>query len=262
MTELRTSRTGDVFDLDGKVAVVSGGSRGIGEAAALLLARYGARVIVSSRKLESSEAAAARIRAAGGIAHAHACHIGDLNQIESLFTTVDREHGRLDILVNCAAANPYFGPLVDIGAAAFQKTFDINVRGYFFSSAAAVKIMARCGGGSIINVGSINAVAPMENQGVYAITKGAIMTMTRAFALECAPSRVRVNAVLPGVTRTRFSAALTEDDEFTARALARIPLKRIAEPQEMAGAIVYLASDAASYATGLCMNVDGGYLAA
>jgi NAD(P)-dependent dehydrogenase (short-subunit alcohol dehydrogenase family) len=254
--------TKDVFDLGGKVAVVSGGSRGIGEAAAQLLARHGARVIVSSRKLDASEAAAARICAAGGIAHAKACHIGDLDQIESLFAGVEREHGRLDILVNCAAANPYFGPLVDIGAEAFQKTFDINVRGYFFCSTAAVKIMARCGGGSIVNVGSINGVAPMVNQGVYAITKGAIMTMTRAFALECASSRVRVNAILPGVTRTRFSAALTEDDAFTATALARIPLKRIADPQEMAGAILYLASDAASYATGVCLNVDGGYLAA
>lgn len=254
-------RTEDLFDLNGRVAVVNGGSRGIGEAAAQLLARHGARVIVSSRKLDSSEAAAARIRAAGGIAHAHACHIGDLEQIDSLFTTVEREYDRLDILVNCAAANPYYGPLVNIGVEAFQKTFDINVRGYFFSSTAAVKIMGRSGGGSIVNVGSINGSAPMVNQGVYSITKGAIMTMTRAFALECAVSNIRVNAVLPGVTRTRFSAALTDDENFTAKALARIPLNRLADPQEMAGAILYLASDASSYTTGACLNVDGGYLA-
>lgn len=137
----------------------------------------------------------------------------------------------------------------------------MNIRGYFLSSAAAAKIMARNGGGSIVNVASINGVAPMENQGIYSITKGAIVTMTRAFALECAQIGVRVNAVLPGVTDTRFSAALTQDQEFTRNSLARIPMKRIAEPEEMAGAILYFASAAASYTTGACLNVDGGYLA-
>lgn len=249
------------FDLTGRIALVSGGSRGIGAAAAEILARHGAHVIVSSRKLEASQQAAASIRASGGIADAHACHIGDLEQIHSLFAMIERDHARLDILVNCAAANPYYGPMTGISVEAFQKTFDVNVRGYFFSSTAAAKLMAKNGRGSIINVGSINGLAPIDQQGVYSITKGAIDTMTRAFAIECAGSNVRVNAVLPGVTRTRFSAALTDNDEFTAKALARIPLKRIAEPAEIAGAILYLASDASTYTTGISLNVDGGYLA-
>ena len=249
------------FKLDGKIALVTGASRGIGEAIVRTLAAYGAHVIVSSRKQDACEAVAADIHNNGGKAEAIACHIGEMAQIEALFAAIAARHGRLDILVNNAAANPYFGHIVDTDLGAFQKTVDVNIRGYFFSSSLGAKLMAKNGGGSIINVASINAVVPGAKQGIYSITKGAIVTMTKAFANECAPMGVRVNALLPGLTDTKFAAALVHDEEMRKPMLSRIALDRVAQPNEMAGAVLYLASDAASYTTGVCLNVDGGFLA-
>ena len=249
------------FKLDGKIALVTGASRGIGEAIARTFAAYGAHVIVSSRKQDACEAVAADIRKNGGKAEAIACHVGEMAQIEAVFAAIEARHGRLDILVNNAATNPYFGHIVDTDLGAFQKTVDVNIRGYFFSSSLGAKLMAKNGGGSIINVASINAVVPGAKQGIYSITKGAIVTMTKAFANECAPMGVRVNALLPGLTDTKFAAALVHDEEMRKPMLSRIALGRVAQPHEMAGAVLYLASDAASYTTGVCLNVDGGFLA-
>ena len=249
------------FKLDGKIALVTGASRGIGEAIVRSLAACGAHVIVSSRKQDACEAVAADIRKNGGKAEAIACHIGELPQIEALFAAIEARHGRLDILVNNAATNPYFGHIVDTDLGAFQKTVDVNIRGYFFSCSLGAKLMAKNSGGSIINVASVNAVVPGPKQGIYSITKGAIVTMTKAFANECAPMGVRVNALLPGLTDTKFAAALVHDEEMRKPMLSRVALGRVAQPHEMAGAVLYLASDAASYTTGVCLNVDGGFLA-
>jgi NAD(P)-dependent dehydrogenase (short-subunit alcohol dehydrogenase family) len=249
----------DGFDLTGKVALVTGASRGIGEATARLLARHGAHVIVSARKAEGCETVAAAIRADGGSAEAFPCHIGDMDQIEAIFAHIRANHGRLDALVNNAATNPYFGPIQDTDLGAFQKTLDVNVRGYFFMSAAAVKIMATHGGGAIVNVASVNAVVPGLNQGIYSITKAAVVGMTKAFARECAPLGVRVNALLPGLTRTKLAGALLEG-ENRKKWETTIPMARPAEPEEMAGAVLYLVSGAASYTTGVSLNVDGGFL--
>jgi NAD(P)-dependent dehydrogenase (short-subunit alcohol dehydrogenase family) len=251
----------DSFDLAGKIALVAGASRGIGEAIAHLLAQHGAHVIVASRKLEGCEAVAAAIRAAGGQAEAHRCHLGEMEDIAETFAWLSARHGRLDILVNNGATNVYYGPIQDTDLAAYQKTMDVNVRGYFFMSAAAMKLMATHGGGTILNVASINAVVPGLLQGVYSITKAAVVGMTKAFAREGAPLGVRVNALLPGLTRTKLAGALLEG-ETGANWVARIPMARAAEPQEMAGAVLYLASPAASYTTGVALNVDGGYLVA
>jgi NAD(P)-dependent dehydrogenase (short-subunit alcohol dehydrogenase family) len=253
--------TPDLFDLTGKVALVTGASRGIGEAVAKTLAAYGAHVIVSSRKADACEAVVSAIRAAGGTAEARACHIGDMAQIDALFAGIEAAHGRLDILVNNAATNPHFGSIVDTDLSAFQKTVDVNIRGYFFMSAQGAKLMAKNGGGSIINVASVNGVTPGALQGIYSITKAAVISMTKAFAKECAPMGVRVNALLPGATDTKFASALFHNPAIMEKALTRIPLNRIAEPDEMAGTVLYLASGAASYTTGACINVDGGYLA-
>ena len=249
----------DGFDLTGKVALVTGASRGIGEAIAHLLARHGAHVVVSSRKLADCETVAAAIRDEGGKAEAFACHIGDMDQIERVFTHLRDTHGRVDILVNNAATNPYFGPIQDTDLGAFQKTLDVNVRGYFYMSAAAVKIMAGHGGGAIVNVASVNAVVPGLNQGIYSITKAAVVGMTKAFARECAPLGVRVNALLPGLTRTRLAGALLEG-EHRKKWETNIPMARPAEPSEMAGAVLYLVGGASSYTTGVALNVDGGFL--
>jgi len=253
------SRT-HLFDLDGKVAFVSGASRGIGEAIAHLLAQQGAHVIVSSRKLEACQQVAAAIQAASGQATALACHIGELEQIQQVFQTLRSQFGRLDILVNNAATNPQFGHVLDTDAAAFQKTVDVNIRGYFFMSVEAGKLMREHGGGSIINVASINGVSPGALQGVYSMTKAAVINMTKVFAKECAGLGIRCNALLPGLTDTRFASALVGNASILKTALAQIPLGRVAHPGEMAGAVLYLASDASSYTTGVALNVDGGFL--
>ena len=251
--------TTPTFDLSGKVALVAGGSRGIGESIAHLLARHGAHVIVTSRKIEGCEAVAAAIREAGGRAEARVCHIGEMDHIADTFAWLRATHGRLDILINNGATNVYYGPIQDTDLGAYQKTMDVNVRGYFFMSAEAVKLMATHGGGSIVNVASVNAVVPGMLQGVYSMTKAAVVGMTKAFARECAPQGVRVNALLPGLTRTRLASGLIEG-ETGEKWAAHIPMARPAEPDEMAGAVLYLVSGAASYTTGVALNVDGGYL--
>ena len=249
-----------LFDLDGKIAFVSGASRGIGEAIAYLLAQQGAHVIVSSRKLEGCQQVADAIIAAGGKATAVACHIGELEQIQQVFASIREQFGRLDILVNNAATNPQFCNVLDTDPGAFQKTVDVNIRGYFFMSVEAGKLMREHGGGSIINVASINGVSPGHFQGIYSVPKAAVINMTKVFAKECAPFGIRCNALLPGLTDTKFASALVKNDAILNVALQQIPLKRVAAPEEMAGAVLYLASEASSYTTGTALNVDGGYL--
>lgn len=251
----------DHFNLDGKVAVVGGASRGIGEAIAKILADYGAQVIVSSRRYDGCKAVADSIAASGGKAEPFPCHIGELSQITQLFDHVAQKYGRCDILVNNAAANPYYGHVLDIPVEAFEKTLDTNVRGYFYMSVAAGRLMKQGAGGSIINVASVGGVTPGDKQAVYSMTKAAILNMTRGFANECAQFNIRVNALLPGLTRTKFAQALHDDEDFHTSAMFRTPMKRSADPGEMAGAVLYLASDASSYTTGSWITVDGGFLA-
>ncbi len=249
-----------LFDLDGKIAFVSGASRGIGEAIAKLLAQQGAHVIVSSRKIDGCQAVADSITAEGGKATAIACHIGEMEQIQSVFAQIREQFGRLDILVNNAATNPQFCNVLDTDLSAFQKTVDVNIRGYYFMSIEGGKLMKENGGGSIINVASINGVSPGEFQGIYSVTKAAVISMTKVFAKECAQFGIRCNALLPGLTDTKFASALTKNDSILKIALQRIPLKRVADPSEMAGTVLYFASDASSYTTGVALNVDGGFL--
>ena len=249
-----------LFDLTGKIALVSGASRGIGEEIARLLAEQGAHVIVSSRKIDDCQKVADAIIAGGGKATAVACHIGEMEQIQSVFGFIRDNFGRLDILVNNAATNPQFGNVLDTDLTAFQKTVDVNIRGYYFMSIEGGKLMKTNGGGSIINVASVNGVTPGEMQGVYSVTKAAVISMTKVFAKECAQFGIRCNALLPGLTDTKFASALTSNDAILKIALQRIPLKRVADPSEMAGAVLYLASSASSYTTGVALNVDGGFL--
>ena len=248
------------FDLSGRIALVTGASRGIGEAIARLLAAHGAHVIVSSRKVVDCERVVELIRDAGGSAEAMACHIGEMEQIRALFANLRANHGRLDILVNNAATNPYFGPILDTDLGAFQKTVDVNIRGYFFMSVEGGKLMRDGKGGAIVNVASVNGVIPGPMQGIYSVTKAAVISMTEAFARECAGMNIRVNALLPGMTDTKFAAALVKNDAIRTTALQHVAMNRVAQPEEMAGAVLYLVSDAASYTTGTSINVDGGYL--
>ena len=250
----------NLFDLTGRVALVTGASRGIGESVARTLADYGAHVIVSSRKIDACEAVAQSIREGGCSAEAVACHIGEMEQIDAIWDHIGETHGKLDILVNNAAANPYFGPIEDTDLGAFQKTVDVNIRGYFFMCARGAQLMKKAGGGSIVNVASVNGVNPGHFQGIYSITKAAVISMTKSFAMELGQQGVRVNALLPGLTDTKFASALTSNDAIKKQAMAHIPMKRVADPSEMAGTVLYLVSDASTYTTGACINADGGYL--
>ena len=249
------------FRLDGRIALVTGASRGIGEAIAKLLAQQGAHVIVSSRKQADCQSVVEAITGSGGSAEALACHIGELEQIQAAIGTIKDRHQRLDILVNNAATNPYMGHILDTDPAAFQKTVDVNIRGYFFMSVEAGKLMREQGGGVIVNTASVNGLSPGAMQGIYSITKAAVINMTKAFAKECAPHKIRCNALLPGLTKTRFAGALFDNEGVYDEVVKSIPLHRHAEPEEMAGAVLYLVSDSASYTTGECIVVDGGLTA-
>ena len=249
------------FSLTDKIALITGASRGIGEAIAATLAEYGARCILVSRKMEGLQAVKDKIEHSGGQARAIACHTGNLEQIKQLFEQIQNDYGRLDILVNNAATNPHFGEMLDADEAVWDKTNEVNLKGPFFIIQHASRLMEKSGGGAIVNVASINGIRPVPMQGIYSITKAALISMTKAFAKELAAKNIRVNALLPGLTETHFSEALIKTESIYNYALQHIPLRRHAQPAEMAGAVLYLVSDAASFTTGTCIVCDGGALA-
>jgi NAD(P)-dependent dehydrogenase (short-subunit alcohol dehydrogenase family) len=248
------------FRLDGKVAIVAGGSRGIGKAIALGFAEQGARLALASRKQEALDKVAEEIRRKGTECLAVACHMGKPDQIRSFFDKVMKTYGTVDILVNNAATNPYFGTFLDAPEEAWDKTLDVNLKGPFLMTQAAARIMMQKGGGSIINISSVGAFRANPMQGIYGVTKAGMVNMTKTFAQELAPVKVRVNAICPGLTETKFSEVLIQTREIYDLALQKIPMKRHAQPEEIVGAALYLASDASSYVTGSCITVDGGMM--
>lgn len=249
------------FNLNNKIALVTGASRGIGEAVAITLADYGAHCILVSRKADALEAVASKIASRGGKAEVIACNVGDLKQIEGLFAKIREKYGRLDILINNAATNPYFGEMIGADEGVWNKTFDVNLKGPFFMIQHAAKLMETTGGGAIVNVSSINGVKPALLQGVYSITKAGLISMTQGFAKELAGKKIRVNALLPGLVDTHFSKAIMDNEIIHDIAVKMIPMNRHAEPREIAGVVLYLVSDAASFTTGASFVVDGGALA-
>jgi NAD(P)-dependent dehydrogenase (short-subunit alcohol dehydrogenase family) len=250
-----------LFDLSGRTALVSGASRGIGASIARLLAAQGAHVICASRKRENCEETVATIRADGGSAEAQEMHVGDAASIEALFGTLDAADKTASILINNAAANPYFGPALEMSLPAYEKTVEVNLRGYFWTTVQAARRMAAAEGGSIVNIASVNARRPAFGQLVYSMTKAGIVNMSEGFAKELAAQKIRVNAILPGLTDTKFASALTGNPKILDMMLRMIPLQRVAQPDEIAPMALFLASDAASYVTGATFAVDGGYLA-
>lgn len=243
-----------------QVVLITGASRGIGEAIAHQFAAQGAHVVVSSRSQEGIDQVANKIKANGGQASAITCHNGEKDSREQLIQQTVDQLGRIDVMINNAAANPYFGNVLDMGFAAIQKTIEVNIEGYFHMSQLAGQIMRTQKTGVIINTSSVNGRITGYNQSLYSASKAAIISMTESFAKECAPFGIRVNAVLPGLTDTKFASALTQNEAMLKMLLPQIPLGRVAQPEEIAPAYLFLASKAAQYITGVSLPVDGGYL--
>jgi NAD(P)-dependent dehydrogenase (short-subunit alcohol dehydrogenase family) len=250
--------------LEDKVAVVTGASRGIGEAIARACAAEGARVAIASRKIDGLEPVAKSIRDAGGHALAIAAHMGREEDVAHLFERASAELGGVDILVNNAATNPHFGPMLTLDWPAWDKTFEVNLKGYFAATRALVlHLRERTDRGdrtaSVINIASVLGTMGAPMQGIYGMTKAAVISMTKTLAYELGADAVRVNAIAPGLVQTRFAAALIDNDPIRNMVLDRTALKRVAQPHDISGAAVFLASDEAAYVTGSVLTVDGGW---
>lgn len=248
--------------LQDRLAVVTGASRGIGRSVALAFAREGAVVVLASRKPEGVEAVAVEIAAAGGRAHARALHVGQLDAIGPWWDRLEAEVGTPDILVNNAGTNPHFGPLLTFEWAAFDKTFEVNLKGAVEMTRQLARRHLAKGAGrpaSVVSVASILGQTAAPLQGVYGMTKAALMSFTRTLALELGETGIRVNAIAPGIVDTRLASALTGDPVLRGRLVDHTALKRIAKPDELAGVALFLASDESSYVTGQTIFVDGGY---
>jgi NAD(P)-dependent dehydrogenase (short-subunit alcohol dehydrogenase family) len=246
------------FDLTGKVAVVTGSSRGIGRSSAELLARLGAKVVISSRKVDGCEEVAQGIRKAGGDAYVIPCNISRREEVEVLIKGATLHYGRIDILVCNAAVNPYYGPLLDIKDEAFDTIMNANVKSNLWLCSLVIPQMAERGKGSVVIISSIGGLRGSTVIGAYGISKAADFALCRSLAGEWGPKGVRINCVAPGLVKTDFARALWEDEELLKRRCATTPLRRIGEPDEIAGAVAYLGSDASSFMTGQTIVVDGG----
>jgi dehydrogenase/reductase SDR family protein 4 len=247
----------DDFSLKDRVALVTGGSRGIGKAIAVGLARAGADVALASRKLPDLEEVAKEIKGLGRRSLAVATHVGRLEEINNSVDRVKDEFGRIDILVNNAGTNPTMDQAMEIGERAWDSIMNLNLKGLFFLSQAVAKLMKEQEGGKIINVASVEGITPGILP-VYAISKAGVIMATKVMAQEWAKYGIRVNAIAPGLTRTRFAEALWSNPDILSVAMMRTPMGRIAEPEEMVGAAIFLASDVSSYVTGQVLAVDGG----
>ena len=244
-----------------RVVLVTGASRGIGEAIARACAGAGAKVVLVARKQPDLDRVAGAIREAGGTALPIACHAARADELEAVYRRAADEIGRVDGLVNNAATNPYFGPMLECPEAAFDKTFETNLKGYWHAARLMVQGLRAHGGeagAAIVSIASIGGMMAAPMQGVYGMTKAAVISMTRTLAFELGSSGVRVNAIAPGLVETRLASALVQNPTLRSHVVGRTPLGRHAQPDEIAGAAVYLLSDAASFVTGHTLVVDGG----
>ena len=249
-----------LFQLNGKVALVTGASKGIGEAIARGLAEFGAKVVVSSRKQDAVDAVAEAFKADGLEATGIAANVGSIEDIHRLIDKTVETYGGLDIIINNAAVNPVFGPIQNTDERAFDKIIDVNLKGPFELCKKAYPILKQRGGGSIIHISSIGGLTPEAGIGIYSVSKAAIINLTQAMAQDWGGDNIRVNAICPGLIKTKFSEALWSDDKILDRFLEKISLGRAGIADDIAGMAVFLASDAAAYCTGGVYTVDGGYV--
>jgi NAD(P)-dependent dehydrogenase (short-subunit alcohol dehydrogenase family) len=247
-----------LFDLTGKVAIVTGSTKGIGLAIATRMAEHGATVVVSSRKANVCETVAANITAAGGKAVVIPCHIGRKEELQNLVDQTVAQCGGIDILVENAGVNPYLGPAADMPDEAFDRVMNLNVRSNVWLANMALPHIAQRGGGSVIIISSIGGLRGSAQLGAYGISKAADMHLARNIAVEWGPKNIRANAIAPGLVRTDFARALWEDPNLYRKRTRDTPLQRIGEPDEIAGAAVFLASAAGSFTTGQTIVIDGG----
>lgn len=248
------------FRLDGKVAIVTGGTRGIGLSIACTFARAGARVMLSSRKSEHVESAVRALRAEGHDVQGLVSNMGTPSDAHELAARTVEHFDGIDIIVNNAATNPIFGPLQQATADAFDKIFNVNVKGPFELCKTAHSIMVERGGGTIVNISSIGGITPEVGLGLYSMSKSALISLTKVMAQEWGADGIRANAICPGLIKTKFSSALWQDQAIAEKVLAHQPLRRIGVPDDVAGLALFLASDASAYCTGAVYMVDGGYL--
>ena len=252
----------ELFNLTGKVAVITGASRGIGEAIAHAYARAGASVVLASRKQADLDEVAAEITAAGGRALAVAAHTGSDEAVNALVGRATESFGGVDIVVNNAATNPHFGPVMTAEESHWDKIFDVNVKGYFRVAKACSASMQARGGGKIINIASVAGLHPQPGMGVYCVSKAAVIMLTQVLAAELAQHNIQVNAIAPGFIKTKFSQVLWDNPALYAGITKLIPQGRMAEPEELTGMALYLATAASSFTTGGIFTVDGGQLIA
>ncbi len=249
----------DKYRLAGKVALITGGSRGIGRATALGFAEAGADVAIASRKLPDLENVAAEIKKSGRKSLPVAAHVGRMEDINNLVAKVTTEFGKIDILVNNAGTSPALASSLEVDERLWDSILNLNLKGLFFLSQAAAKVMKEHGGGKIINVASMDGFRPEANIGTYAISKAGVIMVTKVMALELAQYNIRVNALAPGNVHTRLGdSRFLAMPEYEGEMIKRTPLGRIADPDDMVGAMIYLASDASSFVTGECIVVAGG----
>ncbi|MCY4072981.1 MAG: glucose 1-dehydrogenase [Chloroflexi bacterium] len=246
------------FDLTGKVAVVTGASRGIGRSIAETFADAGAKVVLASRKQEALDEAAESIRTTGGIAAAIAAHNGDKAALNALVSETIKRFGKLDILVNNAATNPHFGSILEADDSYWRKTIEVNLMGNVWLTGAAVRHMRAGGGGKIINIASIVGINPGRYQGIYSITKAGIISLTKTLAVELGADNIQVNALAPGLIKTKFARAIWDNDDLLRGVIAQTPAGRIGQPSDISGLALYLASPASDFTSGGVFVVDGG----
>lgn len=247
-----------LFDLNGKVAIVTGSTKGIGKAIAIAFAEVGAKVVISSRKEDQCDEVASSINAAGGEAIAVPCNISHHDQLRALTDATLAKWGRVDVLVCNAAVNPYYGPLAEISEDAYDKIMDTNVKSNLWLSNMVIPQMAERKDGAVIIVSSIGGLKGNVNLGAYGLSKAADMQLARNLAVEWGPSNIRVNCIAPGLVRTDFARALWQDAEAVKRAIASYPIGRLGNPEDVAGTALLLASQAGSFITGQTLIVDGG----